>query len=64
MIKFWERFVIYREKADNHEDKIYEYVFTKNDLICEICYTPMTSNAEITKHIKQIHYDLIDNPGP
>lgn len=41
MINFWERFVIFREKAELPCDRIYEFVFTKIDVICEICYTPM-----------------------
>ena len=47
MIKFWEKFVIFREKAETPNDKIYEFVFTKIDLNCEICYSPFNTVLEI-----------------
>jgi hypothetical protein len=52
MINFWERFVIFREKAENTADRIYELVMTKIDINCEICYIPMATNQEIVRHIK------------
>jgi len=44
MMNFWEKFVIFREKADDPIDKIYEIVMTKIDIRCEICYTFLLTN--------------------
>jgi len=44
MIIFWEKFVIFREKAEIPSDRIYEFVFTKIDVYCDICYTPLQTN--------------------
>ena len=60
MISFWERFVIFREKAETPADRIYEFVFTKIDMCCEICFTPMSSNQDVVRHIRVNHQDLID----
>jgi hypothetical protein len=64
MINFWERFVIFREKAETPADKIYEHVMKRSDFICEICYAPMQNNHDIVKHIRNVHSDLIDGYVP
>ena len=60
MISFWEKFVIFREKAETPQDRIYEHIFTKLDIMCEVCFTPFQTNQEIVKHIRSTHGDIID----
>ena len=55
MIEFWERFVVFREKALTSKDKLYELVMTRIDIFCDICSAPMMNNQEIGKHIKAFH---------
>jgi len=55
MIEFWERFVVFREKALTSKYKLYELVMTRIDIFCDICSAPMMNNQEIGKHIKAFH---------
>ena len=52
MITFWERFVVFREHAEDPQDKIYEMVMTRIDIMCEICFAPLTSHTEIVRHCR------------
>ena len=64
MIEFWERFVVFREKAITQKDKLYELVMTRIDICCDICFAPMQNNHEIVRHVKTYHQDLINGGDP
>lgn len=61
MMLFWKKFVIFREKPDDPLDKIYETVMTKLDIRCDVCFTFLTTNRGVVKHIKDNHFDIIDS---
>ena len=60
MMVFWEKFVIFREKSEDPIDKIYEIVMTKIDIRCEICFPFLLTNQDIVRHVRNLHFDIID----